>query len=205
MTQPKTYDVRSLALWAPKIAYGMIAGVPRVPFVVDIPLQFSSSTVNAPPIVQSFDNNLTQDTIVERVAYNLFQQNTFPGSPFQSLYFNQLKQSGQIGVGIQMQVFGGPKYAINDTFTDLGNLQDVLAMTWPEGWPLAKQSNVKVSAILTQTPVSVPYNVTLTFLGWQFLDKAIDDLSDGEARDRLRKLGIDTPDLTTLLQPGPGR
>ena len=192
-------DIKNLALYAPKFAYGLVVGVPRVPFVVDVPIQFSSSVVNAPPVVQSFDNNLTQDTVITRVSYNLFQQNTFPGSPFQSLYFNQLKQSGQTGVGIQLDVYGGPKYSINDDFTDLGNLYDVLASTWPEGWPLAKQSNVKVSAILTQTPVSVPFNVTLTFLGIQLLDKSIDDLSDEECRKRLRTLGIDSPDLSILL------
>ena len=194
-------DIRNLALYAPKFAYGLVVGVPRVPFVVDISIQFSSSVVNAPPVVQSFDNNLTQDTLITRVSYNLFQQNTFPGSPFQSLYFNQLKQSGQTGVGIQLDVYGGPKYSINDDFTDLGNLYDVLASTWPEGWPLAKQSNVKVSAILTQTPVSVPYNVTLTFLGMQLLDKGIADLSDAECRERLRKIGIQSPDLGILLEP----
>lgn len=199
--QPKTYDVRSLALWAPRVAYAMVAGVPRVPFINDIPIQFSSSTVNAPPVVASFFNNLTQDTIIERVSYNLDQQNSFPGSPFQSLYFNQLKQSGATGVGIQMQVFGGPKYAVNDVFTDLGNLADVFAVTWPEGWPLYKQSNVKIEAILTKTPVSVPFDVTLTFLGWQFLDKSIDDMSDEEARERLNKLHIETPILSSLLKP----
>ncbi len=194
-------DIRNLALYAPKFAYGLVVGVPRVPFVVDVPIQFSSSVVNAPPVVQSFDNNLTQDTLVTRVSYNLFQQNTFPGSPFQSLYFNQLKQSGQTGVGIQLDVYGGPKYSINDDFTDLGNLYDMLASTWPEGWPLFKQSNVKVSAILTQTPVSVPFDVTLTFLGIQLLDKSIDDLSDAECRARLRKLGIESPDLAILIGP----
>ena len=199
--QPRDTEIRNLALYAPRIAYGMVAGVPRVPFVDDIPLQFSSSTVNAPPLVDSFQNNLTQDTVIERVAFNLFQQNSFPGSPLQSLYFNQLKQSGQTGVGVQVQVFGGPKYALTDTFVDLGNLVDVLAVTWPQGWPLYKQSNVKIQAILTQTPVSVPYNVNITFLGWQFLDKEIDSLSDQEARERLRKIGIETPDLTTLLKP----
>jgi len=198
---PHDESIRNLALYMPKLAYGMVVGVPRVPFVVDIPIQFSSSTVNAPPVVQNLDNNLTQDTIIERVSYNLFQQNTFPGSPFQSLYFNMLKQSGATGVGVQLQVFGGPKYVVSNQFVDLGNLADVLAVAWPNGWPLPKQSNVKVSAILTQTPVSVPFNVTLTLLGWQLLDKTIDDLSDQEARARLRKLGIDSPDLAILLNP----
>jgi len=199
MTQPKDQDVRNLALWAPKIAYGLVVGVPRVPFVDDIPLQFSSSTVNAPPLVDSFQNNLTQDTIVEKVSFTLFQPNSFPGSPFQSLYFSQLK--GQTGVGVQMQVYSGPKYSITDTFVDLANLADVMAVTWPEGWPIPKQANVKVSAILQQTPVSVPFDVNLTFLGWQFLDKVLDDLSDAEARARLRKLGIESPDLAVLLNP----
>lgn len=199
---PHDETIRNLALYAPKIAYGMVVGVPRVPFVVDIPIQFSSSTVNAPPVVASFNNNLSQHTVIERVSYNLFQQNSFPGSPFQSLYFNQLKQSGQTGVGIQMDVFGGPKYGVNGgNFTDLGNLADALALTWPNGWPLEKQSNVKVAAILTQTPVSVPFNILITFLGWQLLDKQIDDLSDEEARKRLRKLGIESPDLAILLNP----
>ncbi len=200
--QPRDHEIRNLALYAPRVAYAMIVGVPRVPFIADIPIQFSSSTVNAPPIDASFNNNLTQDTIIERVSFNVFQQNSFPGSPFQSLYFNQLKQSGQIGVGVQMQVFGGPKYAINDLFTDLGNLADVFAMTWPQGWPLAKQSNVRVIATLTQTPVSVPYNILISFLGFQFLDKTIDDMSDADARTALRKLGIETPDLAVLLSTG---
>lgn len=193
-------DIERLALWAPRIAYGLAVGVPRVPFVVDIPIQFTSSAVDAPPINASFDNNLTQDTMVEKVSFTLFQQNSFPGSPFQSLYFNQLK--GQTGVGCQLQVFGGPKYAVTDTFIDLANLADVLAITWPQGWPLYKQCNVKLSAILTQTPVSVPFDVNVTFLGWQMLDKTIDDLSDDEARTRLRKIGFKVPDLKLLLQPG---
>jgi len=191
-------DIKNLALYAPKFAYGLIIGVPRVPFLVDVPIQFSSSVVSAPPVIGTFDNNLTQDTLITRVSYNLFQQNSFPGSPFQSLYFNQLKQSGQTGVGIQMDVYGGPKYSINDDFTDMGNLFDVFAVTWPEGWPLYKQSNVKVSAILTQTPVSVPLNVTLTFMGIQLLDKSVDDLSAEECRNRLRKLGFESPDLSVL-------
>ena len=194
-------NVKNLALYAPKLAYGLMVGVPRVPFVVDIPIVFSSSVVNAPPVIGTFDNNLTQDTLITRVSYSLSQPNTFPGSPFQSLYFNQLKQSGNTGVGIQMDCYGGPRYSINDGFSDLGNLFDVFALTWPEGWPLAKQSNIKASVILTQTPVSVPFTVTLSFLGINLLEKSIDDLSDAECRSRLRKLGIESPDLSILLGP----
>jgi len=195
--QPKSENVRDLAIWAPKIAYAMVVGVPRVPFVVDIPLQFTSSAVDAPPIVASFDNNLTQDTVVEKIAFTLFQQNSFPGSPFQSLYFAYLK--AQTGVGVKFDVYGAPRYSVQDTPIDLANIADVLAVSWPNGWPLPKQSNVKVTAVLTQTPVSVPFDVNITFLGWSALDPSIDSLSDDDARCRLRKLGFDVPDLDVLL------
>ena len=194
-------NVRELALYAPRLAYGLVVGVPIVPFVVDIPLQFSSSVVNAPPVVASFDNNLTQDTLIQRVSFAIYQPNSFPGSPFQSLYFNQMKQSGSTGVGIQVDVYGGPRYGVSDTFVDLGNYFDVLAVAWPNGWPLSKQSNVKVSAILTQTPVSLPMTVTLTWLGLQLLSKDLSDISDDECRRRLRKLGIESPDLAILINP----
>jgi hypothetical protein len=196
--QPKDTDIRNLALYAPRIAYGMIAGVPRVPFLADIPIQFTSSAVDAPAIIASFDNNLVSDTIIEKVAFTLFQQNSFPGSPFQSLYFNQLK--GQTGVGVKLDVYGGPKYAISDGPVDLANLFDVMSMMWPSGWPLYKQSNVKIAAVLFQTPVSVPFDVHILFQGWQFLDKSLEDLADSDARCRLRKLGIESPDLAELLK-----
>ena len=199
--QPKDTNIKNLALYAPRVALAYVLGVPRVPFLDDLTIVFSASTVNAPPVIASFQNNLSQDTVIERVTFGLFQQNSFPGSPFQSLYFNQLKQSGLVGVGLNMAVFGGPKYLVNnsDSFTDIGNFFDVFAVTWPEGWPLYKQSNVKVSAVLTQTPVSVPFTVNITFTGFQFLDKVMDDMSDDEARRRLRKLGFESPDLEALL------
>lgn len=197
---PHDSDVRNLALYAPKIAYGMMAGVPRVPFVNDISVQFSSSVVNAPAVEANFSNNITSDTLIQRVSYSIFAPNSFPGSPFQSTYFNQQKQSGSTGIGVEMTVYGGPKYAVNNTFTDVGNLLDVFALAWPAGWPLYKQSNVKVSAMLLETPVSVPLTLKITFLGVQFLEKSLDDLSDSECRSRLRKLGIETPDLASLFK-----
>ena len=194
-------DIKNLALYAPKIALGMVLGVPRVPFIGDIPIQFPSATVNAPPINGSLDNNLTQDAIVERVAFTLYQPNSFSGSPLQAQYLAYLKACP--GVGVQMSVFGGPKYTLNDTFTELSNLADVLAITWPSGWPLFKQSNVKASCVLTQTPTSVPYDVKITLLGWQLLDKTLDNLSNNEARCRLQALGFEVPDVSKYCNAMP--
>lgn len=199
MQPPRNYDIQQLALYAPRMAYGLIAGVPRVPFIGDFLAQFTSSTVLAPPIVSSLQNNLTQDTLIEKVAFSLYQPNSFAGNPLQSLFQSQLKMC--TGVGVMVAVYGGPKYTLNDVFSPLENIADVTAITWPQGWPLYKQSNVKMSFVLTQTPTSVPYDVNVTLLGWQWLDKCMDDMSDAEARCRLNKLGIETPDLRTLLNP----
>jgi hypothetical protein len=196
---PRDHQVRNLALYAPRMAYGLIAGVPRVPFIGDIDAQFTASAVGAPPIVETLDNNVTQDVLIERISFSLYQQNSFAGSPLQPFYQAQLKQCS--GVGVRVDVYGGPKYTLNDVFTPLENLADIFAVTWPNGWPLAKQSNLKFSFVLLQTPQSVPFDVNVTLLGWQFLDKCMDDMSDAEARCRLNKLGIETPDLSTLLKP----
>lgn len=201
---PRDHNIQNLALYAPRMAYAMIAGVPRVPFVGDLHIQFTSETVDGPVQITALDNNLTQDTIIERISFSLYQQNSFSASNFQSQYFAFLKEAS--GVGVQLQVYGGPKYNVNDGFTPIENLADVLAITWPNGWPLAKQSNVKLQAVLLQTPTSVPYDVYVSLLGWQWLDKAMDDMSDDEARARLRALGFTVPDLKTLLSlPGQGR
>ena len=192
--------IADLILTAPRLAYGMVIGVRRAPYTIDIPIQFSSSTVNAPPVVQSFQNNVSLDTLIERVTYNLDQPNTFPGSPFRSLYFNQMKQSGATGVGVQVDVYGSPRFSWNLTYTDLGNLFDVLANTWPNGFEIPKQGNIKMSAILTQTPISVPYNILVTWTGWQCVDSSLDGLSDDDARERLRRLGFSVPDPKVLLR-----
>src|SRR5277367_5017503 len=106
MISRREYDVKKLAWTNPRMALGLILGVPRVPFVGDFHLQFTSAAVGAVPVEVALDNNLTQDTMIERIAFSCFQQNSFAGSPFQSLYFAQLKQC--TGVGVQLQVFGSP-------------------------------------------------------------------------------------------------
>jgi hypothetical protein len=191
--QPRDSDIRNLALYAPRFALAMIRGVPRVPFVGDFPISFSSATVEAPAVIAGLENNLTQDTLVERISFSLFQPESFSGSVFQAQAFAYLKES--TGVGVKVDVYGGPKYSVNDTYTALENLWDVFAITWPQGWPLYKQSNVKMAAILTQTPASTPYDVNITLLGWQWLDKCMDDMSDAEAREELNKLKIYSPDV----------
>jgi len=238
---PRDYDIRNLALYHPKIAFGLVAGVPRVPFVGGIttnvgvpsplvPIEFTQQWIPtgavpdapvpvpapAPPvpnnigknpiIVGALQNNVVQDTVIERTTFSLFQPAAFtsPPSPFQSLYLSQLRLS--TGIDIMLDVYSAPKYRVAD-FLPLENLADVLAVTWPNGWPLPKQSNVKVSAVMTRAqpfmviagaqhdPPFPSYVVNMALVGWQFLDKYIDDMSDAEARSRLKKLGIEVAEV----------
>jgi hypothetical protein len=58
---------------------------------------------------------------------------------------------------------------------------------------------VQAQFILTNTPPSVPLTVTVSLIGWSFLDKSLDDLSDEEARRRLKVMGFDVPDVSMLV------
>jgi hypothetical protein len=239
---PRDHDIRNLALYHPKIAFGLVAQVPRVPFVGGIttnpgvpsplvPIEFKQqwiptgavpdAPIPVPPpvppvpnnigknpiIVGTLQNNVVQDTLIERITFSLFQPAAFtsPPSPFQTLYLSQLRAA--TGLAIMLDVYGAPKYRVSD-FTPLENLMDVLAVTWPNGWPLAKQSNVKVSAVMTRgqpfmlnandpppPPPFPSYVVNIALVGWQFLDKMIDDMSDAEARRRLKALGIEVAEV----------
>jgi len=224
---PRDLQIKNLAWISPKIAYGLVAQVPRVPFVGPIttnpgvpspvvPIQFTANWLAPPalppgnppnniginPIIQgTLQNNVTQDTLIERIVYSLWQPNAFstPPSPFQTLYLSQLKSS--TGVDVLLDVYGSPKYRVCD-FLPLENLADVLAVTWPNGWPLRKQENVKVQAVLTrpqpgtvEAPVGIPYFVNMALVGWQFVGKEIDDMSDDEARRRLKAMGIEVPEV----------
>jgi hypothetical protein len=46
---PRDQNIANLAIYAPRFAYAMIAGVPRVPLVGDFLLQFTTNSIDAPP------------------------------------------------------------------------------------------------------------------------------------------------------------
>jgi hypothetical protein len=196
--QPTPADVRNLALENPRAAYGIVVGVPRVPFVGNLVGQFLSAGTFAVPVVADLDTTIVQDTWIQRINYGLIQPNSpYVGSPFDSLSQTMFKFVP--GISARVQVQSGPRYFLNQQFCPLENLADLLAVGWPAGWPLFKYQSVQAELILTNAPPSIPLVVTLTLLGWQFLDKSLDDLSDEEARRRLKIMGFDVPDVSMLV------
>ena len=196
--QPHASLVRDMAMENPRAAYGIVVGVPRVPFVGNMVGNFQSNATFAVPVLGDLDTTIVQDTWIHRINYTLLQPNSpYIGSPFDSLSQYCFKQIP--GISVMFQVQSGPRYYLNQQFSPLENVVDLMAQGWPSGWPLFKYQSIEAQFILTNPPPSVPLTVTVTLLGWQFLDKSLDDISDEEARRRLKVMGFDVPDLSMLV------
>jgi len=196
--QPTSSNVRDLALHNPRAAYGIVVGVPRVPFIGNLVATFQSAATFAVPVEADLDTTIVQDTWIQRLNYSIIQPNSpFIGSPFDTLSQSMFRFVP--GISATMQVQSGPRYYVNQQPTPLENLADLLAAGWPAGWPLFKYQSVQAQFILTNTPPSVPLTVTVSLIGWSFLDKSLDDLSDEEARRRLKVMGFDVPDVSMLV------
>ena len=196
--QPTPSFVRDLALENPRAAYGIVVGVPRVPFVGNLVAAFQSPATFAVPVIADLDTTIVQDTWIHRINYGIIQPNSpYVGSPFDSLSQTMFKFVPNVSARVMVQ--SGPRYFLNQQFCPIENLADLLAVGWPAGWPLFKYQSVQAELILTSAPPSIPLILTITLLGYQFLDKSLDDISDEEARRRLKVLGFDVPDLSMLV------
>src|SRR5208283_4680368 len=81
--QPVPTNVRELALSNPRAAYGIVVGVPRVPFVGNLVAQFQSAATFAVPVLADLDTTIVQDTWIQRINYGIIQPNSpYLGSPF---------------------------------------------------------------------------------------------------------------------------
>jgi hypothetical protein len=194
--EPRYPDIQNLALLDPIAAYGIVLGIPRIPISINASGTFSSFAVPQPAIEAALDTTIAQRTWIDNIQYSLQQPNVFQGSVFKTLYDAMLK--AQPGISVRCTVHSGPRYLVSPEPTPLENFVNLLASRWPSGWPLFKQQNIQVEYTLTQSPPSSgpnapPYNVTLTFNGWQFLDHTVDEISVDVAAQKLRDLGFCVP------------
>jgi hypothetical protein len=180
----------------PIAAYGIILGIPRIPISFNASGSFSSFVLNQDPIEGDLDTTIAQRTWIDNLQYDLQQPNVFSGNIFKTLYDAMLRQAP--GVSVRVTVHSGPRYLVSPKFTPLNNFVNLISSRWVSGWPLFKQQSIEVEFMLTQAPPSVnpngpPYNVTLTFNGWQFLDHTVDEISVDVAAYKLRELGFWVP------------
>ena len=197
MPLPSASGILDMAFWNPRAALGIILGIPRVPIAMNAVGTFSNPATGQVAILGALDTTVTQETWIQRVNYSIIQPNSFQGNIFkaQSDYFFKFVS----GINVQCEINSGPRYVTNIEPTPIENFADLMACNWPSGWPLYSEQSLRVFYSLSQPLPSVPVTVTLSFLGWQFLDRCIDRIGDEYARAQLRKLGINSPSLDALL------
>jgi len=194
--EPKPQYIQDLAVMDPIAAYGIVLGIPRIPISINASGSFSSAALGQLPIEAGLDTTIAQRTWIDNIQYDLQQPNVFAGQIFKTLYDANLRQAP--GVSVRLTVHSGPRYLVSPKFTPLNNFVNLISSRWTSGWPLFKQQNIEVEFMLTQgfpatEPNAPPYNVTLTFNGWQFLDHSCDEISVDVAACKLRELGFWVP------------
>jgi hypothetical protein len=194
--QPQLPDIQNLAILDPIAAYGIMLGVQRIPISFNAAGSFSSFSLTQAPIEADLDTTIAQRTWIDNISYSLQLPNVFSGNIFQTQYIAFLKQSP--GINVQILVQGGPRYLVSPNFTPLENFANMMATRWSAGWPLYKQQSIQVFFELTLAPPDTspngpPYNVTMTFNGWQFLDHTVDEISVDVAAKKLREMGFFIP------------
>lgn len=206
--QPTTEDIRKLAIYDPVAAFGMLMGIPRIPFTTSSSISFTNFTQNADgsitndvPQVSGIDSVIAYRTWIDNLTYSLSVTGIgdapppFGGSVFQPMWLAQLRKS--TGINIAAEVMAGPKYLVTD-FVPLENFVNVFHSAWPAGWAIYKQQSIQVKALLTALPGGSAeglgsYNVKITWNGWQFIDPSLDEMNGDQARVCLRNQGIYVP------------
>jgi hypothetical protein len=191
-------SLQDLAIVDPVAALGILLHIPRTPMSFNIPIVFSSFAVNT-EVDGSLDTTLTVRTWIDNITYNVQCPNCFANNIFKPGWDEGLKNNP--GVSVSLEVVGGPRYIVSENPTPLENFVAAFDKRWPRGWPLYKLQNIKATFLLTQPPGGAtspnvpPYNLTLTFNGWQFLDTTLEDVTPQEATARLRNFGLCIPQL----------
>jgi hypothetical protein len=190
-------SLQDLALYDPIAALGILLHIPRLPISMNCVASFTSFDTGQMPIEGDLDTTIVQRMWIDNIAYSLQQPNVFAGNIGKPDYDYKLKQ--QPGIAVQVQVLGGPRYFVSPAYTPLENFSNLFSMRWPAGWLLYKFQSIKTFFQLTQAPPSTspngpPYNVTLTFNGWQFEDHTLEDCGQEAAAKRLREMGFCIPE-----------
>jgi len=198
--EPKAVFIAELAAVDPIAAYGILLGIPRIPISINASGSFSSAALNQLPIEAALDTTIAQRTWISNLAYTTSMPNCFAGNIFKPQFDFNTKLIP--GISVRLTVQSGPRYLVSPEFTPIENLSNLFSQPgWVAGWPLFKQQSIQVEFQLTQAPPfsvgsnAPPYNVTLTFNCWQFLDHTVDEVSVDVAACELRKAGFYVPAL----------
>ena len=173
-------DLRDLALYDPVAAYGILAGFQQAPIYLNARASFSDFTINGVPVPATIDTTIASRIWIKDIKYSVRQPNVFAGNIQKTQYDAALRQA--TGVDVSITVYSGPRYVPAINPTPLENLGATFFDLFPTGWQIWKEQSIKVDFVLAQAPPSIspngpPYEVAVTFRGWQFLDTRLDGMS----------------------------
>jgi hypothetical protein len=195
--QPYRWNsLAELAVIDPVAAYGRLLGITTKPVTMNAFASFSSLALNQIPIKVPLDQTITKRTWIDNLQFSLQLPNAFVGNIFLPQALLALKASS--GVSVRTTVLSGPRYLVSDTFTPIENFVNLISSEWAAGWQIYKFQQVQTEFMLTQIPFNdpsntPPYNVTLTYNGWQFDDGQCDEISCEQAICELIKAQVVIP------------
>ena len=185
--------IEALAARDPVYALAVALGIPRVPYGWALQGIFADTT-NFDVIVQALQQEpLAQRTWVRRAKFSIWLPNYFPNQVLSTLAASQLR--AETGVLAQVWSYDAPKFIIA-SFSPLETLfGGDGADDWVRGWRIERQGALKADLQLQQGPGGTttnvgPMTVNLQFLGSQFFDPYIDEVSPYEARCVLEASGF---------------
>jgi hypothetical protein len=181
--------ILAAAQYSPKIALAMARGIPFAPYVLNIRNTFTDSTTTT-SAAQSFEGGQTrldQDTIVDRVVYEIDSPAAFSGTQLKPVsdFFYGLNS----GITATMEVQGAPRYAVAPFFTPLRSLCAFLNEEWPFGWVLTNNQIVSMQFQQTVAVPTPPVTVTVSFRMWQPLGIEFVGMDNQTARQILVSMG----------------
>jgi hypothetical protein len=186
-------SLAELAVMDPVAAYGRLLGITTKPVTMNAIASFSSLAIGQLPVRVPLDQTITKRTWVDNLAFEIQLPNAFVGNIFLPQALATMKASP--GISVRTTVMSGPRYLVSDTFTPIENYVNLINSDWTTGWQIYKFQQVQTEFMLTAIPFNdssntPPYNVTLTYNGWQFDDGTCDEISCDEAISELIKAEV---------------
>lgn len=186
-------SLEELAIIDPVAAYGRLRGFQTAPVALNAVASFSSFALNQLPIKVPFDQIITMRTWIDNITFSIQLPNLFGGNIFFPQSLAALRTSP--GISVRTTVMSGPRYLVSDTYTPLENYANMVQTQWTSGWQILKFQQIQTEFMLTAIPYNdvsntPPYNVTITYNGWQFQNGQCDDVSSDFANEQLVKAGV---------------
>lgn len=186
-------SIQTLAAYHPQVALAVMSGVPLRPNLRPLSVQLQNSQQGQPQRV-SFDTVISQYSIFAGVAITIDPTNNEDGNPLK--YLSDAAQPFTSGVTVSLMVKSndGTDYTPIPEETPLQLVPPLFAPSIGI-WRMVNPENVKAQFTLQTPQASDPFTVWLTFCFLILASSGTDyfSISDSDARNRLRALGLLPP------------